>query len=265
MKKKSHAALFIGLLMASCIIIPIVFLVVSTQLNKQDTTTKSEASLIQDTDDSKDLAKTTAESLKEETKESPFTTVDSSYFDDALFIGDSRTVGLKEYGTLQNATFFADTGFSIYDAVSETIDLDGSGEISLKDLLTNHTYGKIYLMLGINELGFDLSQTVSKYNELVGQIKELQPDAIIYIEANLHVTADRSASDDTFNNTNIDNFNAQISSLADNETVFYLDVNELFDDENGALSTDYTNDNAHPLGKYYASWCDWLCEHAIVR
>ena len=68
MKKKSHAALFIGLLMASCIIIPIVFLVVSTQLNKQEAKVKSEASLIQDTDDSKDLAKTTAESLKEDAK-----------------------------------------------------------------------------------------------------------------------------------------------------------------------------------------------------
>ena len=23
--------------------------------------------------------------------------------------------------------------------------------------------------------------------------------------------------------------------------------------------------NAHPLGKYYAVWCDWLMEHAVVR
>lgn len=265
MKKKSHAALFIGFLMASCIIIPIVFLVVTTQLNKQEAKAKSEASLIQNDNASDDSGKTTAESLKDGAQQSTFTTVDASYFDDALFIGDSRTVGLQEYGTLSNATYFANTGLSIYDAVSETVNVDGMGEISLQELLTKNQYGKIYLMLGINELGFDLSQTVSKYNALVGQIKELQPDAIIYIEANLHVTAERSASDDTFNNPNIDNFNAQVSSLADNETVYYLDINELFDDENGALSTDYTNDNAHPLGKYYASWCDWLCEHAIVR
>ena len=37
-----------------------------------------------------------------------FTTVDASYFDDALFIGDSRTVGIAEYGSLKNATYFAD-------------------------------------------------------------------------------------------------------------------------------------------------------------
>ena len=30
-----------------------------------------------------------------------FTTVDASYFDDALFIGDSRTVGIAEYGNLR--------------------------------------------------------------------------------------------------------------------------------------------------------------------
>ena len=120
-------------------------------------------------------------------------------------------------------------------------------------------------MLGINELGFNLDQTVNKYSELVGQLKALQPDAVIYLEANLHVTADRSASDSTFNNANIDQFNAQIASLVDHETVFYLDANELFDDETGNLNPDYTNDDTHPLGKYYATWCDWLCQHAVVR
>ena len=35
----------------------------------------------------------------------------------------------------------------------------------------------------------------------------MQPDAIIYVEANLHVTAQRSDSDKTFNNANINAFN----------------------------------------------------------
>ncbi len=30
--------------------------------------------------------------------DAPFTATDSSYLNDALFIGDSRTVGLREYG-----------------------------------------------------------------------------------------------------------------------------------------------------------------------
>ena len=46
MKKKSHAALFIGCLMASCIIIPIVFLLVSWQTNKMKNTPPQKADLV---------------------------------------------------------------------------------------------------------------------------------------------------------------------------------------------------------------------------
>ena len=43
----------------------------------------------------------------------PFTEVDLSYFDDALFIGDSRVAGLAmNSGT--NATFYAVTSFQLY-------------------------------------------------------------------------------------------------------------------------------------------------------
>ena len=120
-------------------------------------------------------------------------------------------------------------------------------------------------MLGINELGYDVTQTFEKYASFVNFLQTMQPDAIIYVEANLHVTAQRSDSDKTFNNANINAFNQKISTLADQRTIYYLDINELFDDANGNLGTQYSNDNAHPLGKYYAVWCDWLMEHAVAR
>ena len=41
---------------------------------------------------------------KPEEKTLSFETVTNSYFDDALLIGDSRTVGIQKYGDLKNAT-----------------------------------------------------------------------------------------------------------------------------------------------------------------
>ena len=38
-----------------------------------------------------------------------------------LFIGDSRTVGLMEYGKIKNAEFFADTGMSVYNIYKKRI------------------------------------------------------------------------------------------------------------------------------------------------
>ena len=153
-----------------------------------------------------------------------FTTVEDSYFDDALFIGDSRTVGLSEYGDLQNADFFATTGMSVYNVLTETVSVPSVGKVTLDELLGGMTYGKVYLMLGINELGYDFNSTVEKYGQVVDYIREKQPDAIIYIEANLHVTKSRSDSDKIFNNRNIEIFISDISSLEKGHDILYIDV-----------------------------------------
>lgn len=201
-----------------------------------------------------------------ETAENPvFTQAPEGYFKDALFIGDSRTVGLSEYGNLEGASFFATTGMSVYNITGEKVSMPGIGKVTFDVLMTEQTYGKIYIMLGINELGYNQAATVKKYGELIEKIKAYQPQAIIFIEANLHVAQSRSDTDPVFNNRNIDTFNREISGFADWKTVFYIDVNPLFDDENGNLSDKYTADNSHILGKYYKNWKEWLFTVAVVK
>lgn len=183
----------------------------------------------------------------------------AGYFDDALFIGDSRTVGLMEYGPIPGATYFATSGMSVY-----SIFYDKIGGTSFQDLMESRSFGKIYIMLGINELGYDFDQTVEEYQELIEWVRRCQPDAIIYIEANLHVSASRSHSDRIYNNANLDAFNKRISALADDIHIFYLDVNPLFDDDSGNLADEFTVDDTHVLGKYYRTWSDWITENAAV-
>ena len=194
----------------------------------------------------------------------PFVNAPAGYFEDALFIGDSRTVGLSEYGNIEGATFFATTGMSVYNITTEKVSVPGMGKPTFDTLMTSKKYGKIYVMLGINELGYKMSATVKKYGELIEKIKSYQPQAILFIEANLHVSQSRSDSDPVFNNTNINTLNQEISQFADQKTVFYIDVNPLFDDENGNLAAKYTADNSHILGKYYSNWREWLCTKAVV-
>ena len=181
------------------------------------------------------------------------------YFDDALFIGDSRTVGLQEYGNIPGASFFATSGMSVYSIFSEEV-----GKRTLQDLMETEKFGKVYLMLGINELGYDFNKTVAKYVDLVRWIQLYQPDAVVYVQANLHVSAKRSKSDKVYNNRNLDTFNAEIAKIADGEKVFYLDVNPLFDDGAGNLADTYTVDDSHVLGKYYLTWAQWLAKNAAV-
>lgn len=192
-----------------------------------------------------------------------FITSDSSYFDDALFIGDSRTVGISEYGMLENADYYADTGMAVDTLYKKAASIPGG--VDFETMLTRKQYGKIYIMLGINEVGNNREKTLAKYQELLSYIKERQPGAIIYMQANLHVTQSRSDRDRVVNNTAINEFNSCLAQMADGETVFYIDANEIFDDASGNLNAAYSSDDTHILAKYYQNWTQWLCGKTIVR
>lgn len=197
-------------------------------------------------------------------EDAPFTAADASYFSDALFIGDSRTIGLREYGRIEGADFFATTGMSVYKVRDESVEVAGIGKVTLEQLLNKKEYGKIYLMLGINELGYNMEQTAGKYKELVDWIKENNPGGILFIQGNLHLAAARSDNDEYFNNKRINKLNGSLSALIDNKKVFYIDVNSIFDDEKGNLKAEYTSDNTHLFAKYYSDWVNWLLTKAIL-
>lgn len=185
-----------------------------------------------------------------------FVSSDASYFDDALFIGDSRTVGIEEYGTLTNADYFCSVGM-----MSSKIDEEYINGMNFDQLIDSKQYGKIYLMLGINEVGNDFQYTLTQYRAVVERLKAHQPDAIIYVQGNLHVSA--SAQTNVISNERINYLNSLIESLADNKKVFYIDINEVYDDAYGCLTEEYTSDGVHPLAMYYKQWCDWLCTKTI--
>ncbi|WP_408070494.1 GDSL-type esterase/lipase family protein [Butyrivibrio sp. JL13D10] len=209
--------------------------------------------------------------------------VPDSYFDDALFIGDSRTVGLSEYCTqLQgHATFYAKVSLTIYGLddiefvpvpvrTEETANVPEeelpTEKVTVEEALSRKQFGKIYIMLGLNELG---SRTHEQYAEIYGgvinRIRELQPDAIIIIQGIMHVTHAKSSNDRVFKNSTINDRNEMLKTLADGEHVFYIDMNEATDDENGALGKDLSFDSIHLKAKSYSLWYDYLKNHAFVK
>lgn len=192
-----------------------------------------------------------------ETTDSPST--EPAGMTDALFIGDSRTVGIMEYSGISEADYFCNTGMSVFNVREDRVSVPNVGKVTLTELVSNKKYGKIYVMLGINELGYNFQSIVDKYSELLEFVEENQPDAAIFIQANLHVSKKRSDSDKVINNSAINKINGELSKLADNKSKFYLDANALFDDASGNLSIDKTQDNAHLYAKYYAKWGEWIC------
>lgn len=194
-----------------------------------------------------------------------FVQTDYDYFSDALFIGDSRAVGLMEYGNIQGADFFAHSGMSVFGVDKKKIEIAGVGKVNFEELLDGKQYGKIYLMLGMNGLGYKFDTLCDRYVQTVERIREKQKDAIIFLCANMHVTKTQSEQDEIYNNDNINKINTVIAGLADEKRLFFIDINEVFDDENGDLDEVYTSDAFHVLGKHYTEWADWLCTKGVVK
>lgn len=209
------------------------------------------------------------EQLLEEEKTYNFQTVTEDYFNDAAFIGDSRTVGLFEYGGIEErADFYAKISLTIYNVFTESLarDEETGKKITAEEALTRKQYGKVYLMLGINEMGTGTTETfMEEYKAVVDRIRELQPDAVIFVEGIMKVTGSKDAEDPIFNNKNIEEKNAAIAQLADNRNIFYIDVNEAVCDAEGNLNAEYTIDEVHLKAKYYEIWKQFLLEHGIER
>lgn len=199
------------------------------------------------------------------TTEYPYMKENDSYFNDAAFLGDSRTLGISDYAGLDAADFYCDSGMMIFKLLEEEVTYQKTGEkVLLTDILTQKQYGKIYIMLGMNELGYGNTQTyLEQYRKVVEQIQEWQPGAIIYIMANLHVSKEKNNIGTEFNNININDKNAASAGLANGTDIFYLDANPLFTDEEGFLNEELTFDGVHLYAQHYDVWRQFLLEHAV--
>ncbi len=207
-----------------------------------------------------------ASSLPAEEGQCAFTQVPADYFDDALFIGDSRVTGVELYSGWDNLTYYAEGGMTIYNMFqSKVAKVDGQ-TMTIEEALQKCSFGKIYLEIGINEMGTGtVDSFMEAYEAAVAKLQELQPDAIIYVCGIMYVKQSKSESDPIFNNPAIQEKNDRIAELADGENIFYLDINEVVTDESGHLNPDYTWDEVHLLGKYDVIWLEYFSSHGIVK
>ncbi len=192
--------------------------------------------------------------------------VDSSYFDDAAFVGDSITYGLQVYNTMTNATIIAHTGINPQTILTKSVIIDGEETLTILEALEKDDPAKIYVMLGANGVAFlDEETMMGFYGDLIDGITQQHPDATVYVQSILPVTAEKSL-EEGYSNDRIDQYNIALMNLAKEKGVYYLNVAEAFKDENGALPTEASpKDGMHFGATYYMKWFDYLKSHAVTE
>ena len=195
--------------------------------------------------------------------------VGADYFADALFIGDSRTVGLSQYCPEldEQAEFYAKISLTVKAALDKPFVSTEEGKKTVDEMLSDgRQFGKVYIMLGINEVAGGTDESfAAEYAAMIDRIREKQPNAMIFIQSIMHVTKRKSDNDGHINNPRIDSRNAAIARLADAEKgIYYVDINQAVDDGEGNLIADLSFDEVHLKAVSYGLWYDFLKTHAHV-
>lgn len=190
--------------------------------------------------------------------------VDNTYFDDAVFIGDSRTEGLILYTGLSNATVYANQGLMV-DTVftSPVIQMDGQ-RLSVVEALKRTEFKKVYIALGINETGWAYESIfIDKYQKLIQEIQSINPQAILYIQEIMPVTAQTSQTHSYVKNDKIQRYNELLAKLAEEMGVYYIDTGAAVADDSGCLPEDAAIDGIHLKKPYCDKWLDYLKTHTV--
>lgn len=189
--------------------------------------------------------------------------VEDTYFDDVVFLGDSRTDGLRLYSGLQHGTFLCSTGATVESVFSKAVETP-AGELPLLDALAALDCGKIYIMLGINELGWNGTETFrTQSTELIQRLQKDHPDAEIVIQSILPVSAEKDAEGRYVNNGRIKEYNQVWLELAEKFDVAYLNVAEGVAGEDGLLPSELCYDGVHLNQAGCQMWLDYLRTHAV--
>lgn len=192
------------------------------------------------------------------------------WFDDAVLIGDSRTEGFKLFAGVSNADYLSYTGITVFEVMEgrQVIRTD-NGKISVLDALAQKQYGKIYLGLGVNELGYYNPTSYAKtFGELVDTVRASQPNAVIYIQSIVPVNTAKCAANnipDYVTNEGIASYNKELAAMAAEKEVYLIDIAEALVDETGEVPREDSADGVHFQKQGYIKWRDYLLTHTISK
>lgn len=185
--------------------------------------------------------------------------VDASFFDDAVFVGDSVTLKLSYYaassGKLGKAQFLTRGSYSASHAVRDSMLLTYQGQdMRIEDAIAATGATKAFIMLGMNDIGlYGIDKTIENWGALVKRIQEKCPGVTIYIQSMTPIWTGGETGD--LNNENMDEYNKQLQAFAQREGIDFIDIAPYMKDSTGGLATRYCSDSfVHVTDLGSAAW-----------
>ncbi len=185
------------------------------------------------------------------------------WFRDAAFIGDSRMKGIMNFAKFEYAADFSHVGLTVADVFTKSYIETASGTVTVSEALQGGTYGKIYMMTGLNELGwYDTDKFIEYYGDMVDLAKQTHPEAQIYVIGIMPVGAKATAEQAHLTNDRVQMFNGLILGMCEAKQVYFVDGFEAVA-SNGTLPDDASPDGVHMEPGYCKMLTDYLLSHTV--
>lgn len=195
--------------------------------------------------------------------------VDTSYFSDAAFLGDSITEGFTEYNVeMQGALICGYVGLTPKTVVDGTAvnHPERGSEVPL-DVLAARQPAKLYILLGTNTLVNDGAEDnfIAYYGRMLDELKSRLPDTLIYVQAVPPVQTKAVVTRPGLEKSKVQAVNVRLAKLALEKGCSFLDLYGAMADENGDLNADYAeSDGVHfTASSGYPAWVNFLCTHTV--
>lgn len=190
--------------------------------------------------------------------------VDMSYFDDALFIGDSLTRGFQEYSSgIPNAKYAAYLGAGPKQFMEGLVENISGEQVAAIDEILAAAPKKVYILLGTNSMATLTDEAFVKYYSdfLDFLLPQLPQDTVYYIQGIPPVSAEKMAEDENFSVERIRGLNESLAKIAYDRSLHYLDLFAALADETGALRADIASGSIHLNNEGYNVWREFLVTH----
>lgn len=176
--------------------------------------------------------------------------------DGAVVLGNSHIGGLELYDALPNADIYYKVGLTVRTAMTDPAE---GGTVPAIEELKDKDYDQVFLMFGINEVGWVEQSFLDDYTKLIEQVREYQPNAKIYVMGIMPVSKEVSdKAENGITQEKIDEFNADLKTLANDNDCYFIDLGMAFKDSEGYLPDGAATDGIHLSRDYITQWAQIL-------
>ncbi len=196
--------------------------------------------------------------------------VSNDYFTTAMFVGDSLSQGFNDYAsnlgiTPIPAAFRGATPKALVENSTANLDQGENTDLAMWDYISAQTPANIYVGMGMNALvaSDDDAAFLHYYGAMLDALRTQFPGIPVYVMSITPVTQEAEDERPSLSNSRIDLLNDALAVMAADRGMYYLDIQEVLEDENGLLRDDLKGyDGLHlESAEGYRIWLDYLATH----